>query len=105
MYKIVHGGNVIELATSLKFLRYLPKSKRTTNCDISSANCVQVVDSKNIYAIRGKPLPDSIPYLEALIVQIPLDEYDKIKSILDSNKKVSGSTSALHLPRKPKFPS
>ena len=95
MYKFIYNNNVIDVVETVKYLRYLEKSKHFVITDSNSANCVQGSDNETVYLLQGARLPATLNYKIVTVKKIDKQEYHTLKQLLENNETVYGDTSAL----------
>ena len=88
MYKFIHNNNVIDVVETVKYLRYLEKSKHFVITDSTSANCVQGSDNETVYLLQGASLPATLNYKIVTVKKIDTQEYQQLKQLLKNNKTV-----------------
>ena len=89
MYKAIFNGQVIDVLETVKYLRYLPKSKRITVTDKTSANCIQASDNKTVYGLLGKKLPTAFTHKIVILKQIDKKEYDLLIKLQSLNLDIN----------------
>ena len=103
MYKFIYNNNVIDVVETVKYLRYLEKSKHFVITDSTSANCVQGSDNETVYLLQGASLPATLNYKIVTVKKIDKQEYQQLKQLLKNNKTVCGDTAQLIEARKNKI--
>ena len=75
-YKLMNGNMVTDLLREVRYVRYLPHSKRWVNTDKMVANGVMGANGNVIYHISGRGItyPEDIVTVE--MVEIGEDEYN-----------------------------
>ena len=89
MYKIISKGVIIDLVDSLKFYKFLPKSKHFVCTDSSTANCLEG-SNYQIYILQGRNFPEGYDYPRvqyALATQADYDKFNKLTDKLDYKDK------------------
>jgi hypothetical protein len=89
-YKIIHKSKVIDVVQNPKFLRFLSSGIAIT--DKSSAQGIAGSDGKTIYSFKQVSYPNA---LVVTIKEISLEEFNRLRSLLNSNQEVSADTSEL----------
>lgn len=92
MYKFIYEGKVIDVVDKIRYLRYLKKSKHVVGSDSSSANCVQASNGIDVYGIQGARLPEYLNYKKVIIRPIDVDEYKKLKQLLNNSITITSDT-------------
>jgi len=82
MYKVISNGQVIDLIETVKYLRYLPKSKRITVTDKSSANCIQGSDNVSVYGLQGINFPSDFEHKIVILKKVDKDEFQLLQQLL-----------------------
>ena len=88
MYKIISEGQVIDILTEIKYLRYLYKSRRIVVSDVMSANCIQGSDNKTVYGLRGNNFPSDFPHKIVILKKITKKEFDTLSHLLNNGEKI-----------------
>jgi hypothetical protein len=91
MYKIIHDENVVDVVKHPKFVKFL-SSGHIAMTDKSSAHGIVGSDDKTVYSftqVLGRSFP--IVY----IVEIDETEFNRLRSLLNSDKVISADESAL----------
>lgn len=83
MYKIVYDNIVIDVIETIKYARYLTKSKHTVITDKTSANCIIGSNNKDRYHIKGVPYPQGCDFKTVSIIEIDEKEYKELLSKLN----------------------
>lgn len=91
MYKIVHKSKVIDVVQNPRFLRFLP-SGQIAITDKASAHGIVGSDKKTIYSFGTVNRPNA---LVVTVVEISLDEFNRLQGLLNSEQEVSTDTNAL----------
>lgn len=79
-YKIMYNNMVIDLLNEVRWVRYLPNSKRLIATDSQAANGVMGSDHNTVYHIFGKPYTFVNEVKTVEVVKIDAKEYDVLKS-------------------------
>lgn len=103
MYKVIHNNIVIDVLKSIKYLRYLPKSKRAVSTDKTSAHCILASDGRQKYHVQGMPYPNGSGYKTVLLIKINQKEYDELSALLGADDAVCADNNALKLARAEKI--
>ena len=82
MYKIISKGVIIDLVDSLKFYKFLPKSKHFVCTDSSTANCLEG-SNYQIYILQGRNFPEGYDYPRVQYALATQADYDKINKLID----------------------
>lgn len=75
-YKLMNGNMVVDLLREVRYVRYLPRSKRWVNTDSLSANGIMSANGDVIYHLNGRAIayPESI--LSVDLINIDEVEYN-----------------------------
>ena len=75
-YKLMNGNMVVDLLREVRYVRYLPRSKRWVNTDSLSANGIIGANGDVIYHLNGRAIayPESI--LSVDLINIDEVEYN-----------------------------
>ena len=79
-YKIMYNNMVIDLLNEVRWVRYLPNSKRLVATDSQAANGVMGSDHNTVYHIFGKPYTFANEIKTVEVVKIDALEYDKLRT-------------------------
>ena len=75
-YKLINGNMVVDLLREIRYVRYLPRSKRWINTDGMSANGVMGANGNIIYHINKRAISYPENIISVDIVEIKEDEYN-----------------------------
>lgn len=75
MYKVLFDNVVIDILESIRYARYLKKSKHTVVTDRSSANCIIASNNVDKYHLSSLPYPEGCNIKTVTIAPIDDDEY------------------------------
>ena len=78
MYKVIYDGIVIDVLDTIRYGKYLTKSKRTVLTDPGSANCIFGSNDKDRYHLRGVPYPEGCSLKTVTVVEIDEAEYNDL---------------------------
>ena len=78
-YKIMYNNMVIDLLNEVRWVRYLPNSKRLVATDSQAANGVMGSDHNTVYHIFGKPYTFANEVKTVEVVKIDGVEYEKLR--------------------------
>lgn len=89
MYKIVEKNQIIDVVEDVKFIKYLPKSKRMITVDKRQANgCISSNDNE-IYHIEGTPYTFEDAKHSVQLIPIDEEEYKELTSQMKENEKLN----------------
>lgn len=103
MYKVIYENIVIDVLNNIKYLRYLPKSKRVAVTDKTNAHCILSSDGKQRYHVEGMPYPTGSGYKTVTLMQITQKEYDELSALITSGNAICADRNALKLVRTEKI--
>lgn len=86
MYKVIYDNIVIDVIKTVKYARYLTKSKHTVITDKTSANCIIGSNNKDRYHLKGVPYPKGSNFKSVSLIEIDENEYNQLISELSSKK-------------------
>lgn len=95
MYKIIENNQIIDVMESLRFVKYLPKTKRSIEIDERQANGILSSDASVIYHIAGTK--DIFPegYKTVRYEKIEEDEYKRLTQQLKVNTELADKVKEL----------
>ena len=102
-YKIVENGKVIDVLSSVTYLRYLKASKSVTLCDSSVANCVGASNGRTVYGLEGKFFSQDPKIKVVSMIPITSEDYKKLKELITKGVIVSGDSLELQKARETKI--
>lgn len=79
-YKLMYNNMVIDLLNEVRWVRYLPNSKRLIATDSQAANGVMGSDHDTVYHIFGKPYTFANEVKTVEVVKIDALEYDRLQT-------------------------
>jgi hypothetical protein len=91
MYKIIQNDRVVDVVRVPRFISFLP-SGHIAITDKTSAQGIAGSDNKTIYSFKPSSRQD---VTTATIKEITLEEFDRLKNLLNSKQEVSADESAL----------
>ena len=77
-YKIMNGDMVVDLLREVRYVRYLPKSKRWINTDGISANGIMSANGEVIYHLSGRALAYPEDIVSVSVKKIEEEEYNSL---------------------------
>lgn len=86
MYKIIENNQIIDVMETIRFVKYLPKTKRAINVDERQANGILSSNSSTIYHIYGTPNTFPDDRKTVTYIKIEQGEYDRLTKQLKSNE-------------------
>ena len=78
-YKIMSNNMVVDLLTEVRWVRYLPNSKRLVGTDSQSANGIMGSDNETVYHLVGRPNTFAAEVKSVEIVRIDAKEFDSLQ--------------------------
>lgn len=88
MYKIIEHNQIIDVVKELKFIKYLPRSKRMISVDERQANGCLSSDESEVYHISGKPNPFGEPKHTVSYIAIDEEEYNALTTQMKENQEL-----------------
>lgn len=87
MYKLMNGDLVVDILREVRYVRYLPRSKRWVGTDSQSAHGVMSADGSRIYLLYGRAhaCPDELT--SVMMVEISKAEYESLAMQLASQTR------------------
>ena len=82
MYKLITRDVVVDVLETVKYVRWLKKSKRFVLTDRTSAHGVYGSDNKTVYVLEGSNCPQVLPNTVVKLIQITESEFTRLKSLL-----------------------
>ena len=79
-YKLMYNNMVIDLLNEVRWVRYLPNSKRLVATDSQAANGVMGSDHNTVYHIFGKPYTFANEVKTVEVVKIDALEYNRLQT-------------------------
>ena len=89
MYKIIKNNQIIDVMPEIKFIKYLPRSKRTIAVDERQANGCLSSSGDEIYHIYGTPYTFEDAKQTITFVQIDEEEYNQLTAQLKENQELT----------------
>lgn len=88
MYKIMENNQIIDVIKDIKFVKYLPRSKRMISVDERQANGCLSSDENEVYHIYGRPYLFSEPKRTIKYVAIDEEEYLTLTTQMQKNQEL-----------------
>lgn len=79
-YKVMNNNMVIDLLTEVRWVRYLPVSKRLIATDSQSANGIMGSDNDSVYHILGRPYTFDGEIKSVSLMVIDQKEYEYLST-------------------------
>ena len=88
MYKIIYNNQIIDVIKELRFVKYLPKTKKSITVDERQANGILSSNNSIIYHIEGTPniFPEETKTVN--YCKIDLKEYERLTQQLKENNEL-----------------
>ena len=86
MYKIIENNQIIDVIKTIRFVKYLPKTKRAITVDERQANGILSSNNSIIYHIYGTPDTFIGDKKTITYEKINQEEYDKLTKQLKANE-------------------
>ena len=88
MYKIIENNQIIDVVKDIKFIKYLPRSKRMISVDERQANGCLSSDENEVYHIFGRPNPFEESKRTVRYVAIDKEEYSALTTQMKENQEL-----------------
>lgn len=88
MYKIMENNQIIDVMKEIKFVKYLPSSKRSISVDERQANGCLSSNCDEVYHIYGTPNTFADKKRTVKIEEIDAEEYNTLTTQLKENQRL-----------------
>ena len=88
MYKILENNQIIDVMESMKFVKYLPRSKRVIAVDEKQANGCISSNGDEIYHLLGTPYNFAEARKTVRYERIDAEEYERLTQQLKNNQEL-----------------
>ena len=88
MYKIIENNQIIDVIESMKFVKYLPRSKKIIAVDEKQANGCVSSNGDEIYHLLGTPYTFDTQKRTVKYVSIDEEEYKTLTTQLKENQEL-----------------
>lgn len=88
MYKILENNQIIDVVESMKFVKYLPRSKRAIAVDEKQANGCVSSNGNEIYHLLGTPYTFAEARKTVRYERIDAEEYERLMQQLKENQEL-----------------
>lgn len=88
MYKIIENNQIIDVMETIRFVKYLPKTKRSISVGERQANGILSSDSSIIYHIAGTQNVYPEGHKTVRYEKIELEEYDRLTKQMKTNDEL-----------------
>lgn len=88
MYKIIENNQIIDVIKNIKFIKFLPKSKRAIGVGEKEANGILSSNNSIIYHIYGTPNTFPEGYKTVTYEKILEEEYKRLTEQLKANTEL-----------------
>lgn len=88
MYKILENNQIIDVVESMKFVKYLPRSKRAIAVDEKQANGCISSSGNEIYHLLGTPYTFAEARKTVRYERIGAEEYERLTQQLKENQEL-----------------
>ena len=96
MYKIIHNNQIIDVMDSnIRYVKYLPKTKKSIAVDRNQANGVVSSDGSQIYHILNTKYTFPDEKITVKIVPIDEEEYLELTTQIKTNKDLENRITEL----------
>lgn len=88
MYKILENNQIIDVVESMKFVKYLPRSKKTIAVDEKQANGCISSNGDEIYHLLGTPYNFAETRKTVRYERIDAEEYERLTQQVKENQEL-----------------
>ena len=88
MYKILENNQIIDVVESMKFVKYLPRSKKTITVDEKQANGCISSNGDEIYHLLGTPYNFAEARKTVRYERIDAEEYERLTQQVKENQEL-----------------
>lgn len=88
MYKILENNQIIDVMESMKFVKYLPRSKKIITVDEKQANGCVSSNGDEIYHLLGTPYNFAKAHKTVRYERISAEEYERLTQQLKENQEL-----------------
>ena len=88
MYKIIENNQIIDVMDSIKFVKYLPRSKKIITVDEKQANGCVSSNGDEIYHLLGTPYNFAETCKTVRYERISAEEYERLTHQLKNNQEL-----------------
>ena len=88
MYKILENNQIIDVVESMKFVKYLPRSKKTIAVDEKQANGCISSNGDEIYHLLGAPYTFAESRKTVRYERIDAEEYERLTQQMKENQEL-----------------
>lgn len=88
MYKILENNQIIDVMESMKFVKYLPRSKKIITVDEKQANGCVSSNGDEIYHLLGTPYNFTKAHRTVRYERISAEEYERLTQQLKENQEL-----------------
>lgn len=88
MYKILENNQIIDVVESMKFVKYLPRSKRAIAVDEKQANGCISSNGNEIYHLLGTPYTFAEVRKTVRYERIGAEEYERLTQQMKENQEL-----------------
>ena len=86
MYKILENNQIIDVMEDIKFIKYLPRSKRVITVDEKQANGCVSSNGDEIYHLLGTPYNFAEAHKTVRYERISAEEYERLTQEVKKNQ-------------------
>lgn len=88
MHKIIENNQIIDVVEDIKFVKFLPKSKRAIAVGEKEANGILSSNNSIIYHISGTPNTFDEEKKEVIYQEIELEEFERLTQQMKVNQSL-----------------
>lgn len=96
MYKLMTKSVVVDVLDTVKYVRWLTKSKKFVLTDKTSAHGVYSSDNKTVYILEGSKCPPDLPNTVVRLVAITESEYKRLEALIRGGTPVDADVIQLN---------
>ena len=88
MFKILENNQIIDVVESMKFVKYLPRSKKIIAVDEKQANGCVSSNGDEIYHLLGTPYNFAEAHKTVRYERISAEEYERLTQQVKANQEL-----------------
>lgn len=93
-YKVINNNMVVDLLQKIRYVRYLPKSKRWITTEAQSAHGFIGSDGNTIYLLEGRNCAYEEKLLQARLESVSEEEYSRLANEIALQQKEKAELNA-----------
>lgn len=103
MYKLITKNVVVDILKTVKYVRWLARTKKFVLTDKTSAHGVYGSDNKTVYILEGNNCPPGLPNKVIKLIEITESEYNRLDTLLRGKTPVDSNTILLNKAKEAKL--